>query len=310
MNWLFAAVLALQVTGVWGWISPQNRVDLTNLALGHSAIGAAAPAAAVTPTLSGLALPVTVGGATAAPAIPDGVAAYALDVSSGTVLYAAGATVERPIASTTKLMTALVILGVHDPNERVIVPTLPAYPSDAELIGLVPGESYSVLDLAQLMLVASDNDAADSLAIIDSGSVSAFTAKMNAKAAEWGITGAHFASASGLVDTGNTVSAEALAHIALLALRNPLIRETVLKQSVSVTSGGGRQIIQNTTDTLLASGQFYGIKTGYTGAAGQCFVGLTKITGHEVITVVLGSGDRFGDTQQLASWISQNYQWF
>jgi D-alanyl-D-alanine carboxypeptidase (penicillin-binding protein 5/6) len=226
------------------------------------------------------------------------------------MLYAAGATAERPIASTTKLMTALVILGSHDPNERVAVPSLPAYPSDAELVGLAPGENYSVIDLAQLMLVASDNDAADSLAIIDSGSVANFAAKMNAKAAEWGIAGAHFNNASGLVDTGNTVSAEALGRIALLALRNPLIRETVLKQSVSVSSSSGRKIIQNTTDTLLASGQFYGIKTGYTGAAGQCFVGLTKITGHEVITVVLGSGDRFGDTQQLASWISQNYNWF
>ena len=308
MNWLFVFVLSLQVSGVWGLLSADHRTRLTNLTLGHSAISSTA-AVEVKPTLSGLELPVGVGGASR-PNLSAGTAVYALDVDSGAVLYSAGAAEPRPIASTTKLITALVILSEHDPNERVTVPTLPAYPGDAEIVGLVPGENYSLIDLIRLMLIASDNDAADALALSDSGSIAAFAAKMNAKLTEWGITGARFSNPSGLTDTGNAAGAEAMARISLLALRQPLIRETVAKQTVDVTSASGRNIVQKTTDDLLSTGQFYGIKTGYTGAAGQCFVGLTKVSGHEVITVVLGSDDRFGETRRLATWISQNYQWF
>ena len=182
-------------------------------------------------------------------------------------------------------------------------------PVEAETMGLVPGDTFKLSELLQAALVPSENDAADSLAITDSGSVSAFTDKMNAKMAQWGISGTHFASASGLADSDNYSTAAALAKIAGLALINPVIGETVSKPAISVTSGAGRTYNLKSTNNLLASGQFYGIKTGYTLLAGECFVGLARINGHDVITVVLGSNDRFGATTTLTNFIGRTWQW-
>jgi D-alanyl-D-alanine carboxypeptidase len=136
-----------------------------------------------------------------------------------------------------------------------------------------------------------------------------FTARMNAKMAQWGISDTHFASASGLQDTNNYASAAALSKIAGLALANPNIRDIVKLTNATISSSAGRVFNLTSTNELLAGGEFYGIKTGYTPAAGECFVGLTRINGHEVVTVVLGAGDRFGATQTLANWISRNWQW-
>jgi D-alanyl-D-alanine carboxypeptidase len=307
VNAALVFAIVLQLTGIWGLIGQGNQNSLTAAALGHP-LASPAVATASSAALSYGAIPAKTGrtplsfGASAS--------VYALDAATVTPLYAQDAARQRPIASVTKLVTALTILSTHDPSERVTIPALPEYPDDADLLDLRPGENYALGDLVQAALIISGNDAADSLAIADAGSASAFAGRMNAKLAEWGITGAQFSNPSGLIDSGNSASAESLSRIALLALRNPFIRDVVAKQSITIVSNGGRQISGVTTDKLLATGDFYGIKTGYTGAAGQCFVGLTKINGHDVITVVLGSEDRFGDTTKLADWIKENYTWF
>jgi D-alanyl-D-alanine carboxypeptidase (penicillin-binding protein 5/6) len=90
---------------------------------------------------------------------------------------------------------------------------------------------------------------------------------------------------------------------------NPFIRTTVGYTNATIISSAGRRFDVTNTDTLLSGGNFYGIKTGYTLAAGQCFLGLTRINGHEVVTVILGSSDRFGASQALAGWIDRNWQW-
>jgi serine-type D-Ala-D-Ala carboxypeptidase (penicillin-binding protein 5/6) len=203
----------------------------------------------------------------------------------------------------------LVILSRHTPDERITLPALPAYKPEDERIGLFAGESYTVGDLVQAALINSANDAADALALYDAGAIPKFAARMNAKMTEWGITSARFSNPTGLFDNDNNASTEALGKIAGLALTNAFLRQTILKPEAAITSATGRVINLVSTNKLLATGQFYGIKTGYTPAAGECFVGLTRINGHEVITVVLGAGDRFGATQSLANWISRNYQW-
>jgi len=225
------------------------------------------------------------------------------------VLYSKNAGTHRPIASVTKLVTAIVILSRHSTDEMVTIPTLPEYPLEAETIGLVPGERFKIGDLLEGLLVPSGNDAADALAIIDSGSVPKFSARMNTKMTEWGIDDTHFASPSGLQDIGNYTSAAALAKIAGLAMNSPFLAKTVGLTEVSFTSSSGRPYNLKTTNQLLALGQFYGIKTGYTLAAGECFVGLTRVNGHEVITVVLGADSRFGATTTLTNWIGHNWQW-
>jgi len=240
---------------------------------------------------------------------PSGVTAYAVDATTMTPLYAQNEATPRPIASVTKLMTLMVVLSGHKLSDPVTIGQLPVYDQSAEQLGLKPGQILTVGDLATAALVASENDAADALAIYDAGSEAAFIKKMNLRAAEWGISGAHFSSATGLTDQDNLVSAVALTKIAKLALANPTIASLVTLPAATISDNSGHTYSLKTTDDLLATGQFYGIKTGYTDAAGQCFVGLTRINGHNIITVVLGSSDRFSDTMRLANWIQGAWQW-
>lgn len=233
----------------------------------------------------------------------------AIDVTTGQTLFERDADQKRPIASITKLVTALVILSRHSEDQVVTIPTLPSYGPDDEVVGLQAGMQMTIGDLLKALLINSGNDAADALAQIDSGSQPAFAKTMNQLMQDWQIKDASFSNPSGLSDAGNGASARALATLGQLALRNPLIEQTVRTQAAVINDRNGHSISLKTTDQLLSDGHFQGIKTGYTPAAGQCFVGLTTIQGHRVITVVLNSPDRFGETTSLTSWIDHTYQW-
>jgi D-alanyl-D-alanine carboxypeptidase (penicillin-binding protein 5/6) len=234
---------------------------------------------------------------------------YAYDRGSGQVLYGKEGATPRPIASITKLATAITIIHRHQMSDVITIPKLPTYKSEDEVIGLQAGEQYTVGDLMAALLINSANDAADALAISDSGSIQAFSAQMNSLMDEWQIKNAHFSNPSGLTDAGNQVSPQAVAQIAMLALHNNVAKKLVSRQTATITSRGGRTTALKSTNLLLQNNQFSGIKTGYTLAAGECFVGLTTVQGHEIVTVVLGSKDRFGETQSLVNWIKQTYTW-
>lgn len=235
---------------------------------------------------------------------------YAVDADSWTQLYAKDPDAERPIASITKIVTALVILRDHSLDESITVPQLPPYdPADAKL-GLVPGEQFKLGDLLKAALIPSDNDAAEALALYDSGTISAFTGKMNGLAADWGISRTHFVSANGLVDQDNYATAANMARFADIALHNPDFARLTATQTASISDLDGRVFRLNTTNQLLGSdARVSGIKTGYTEAAGQSVVTLATIHGHRIITVILGSQDRFGETTTLLNWIERTYQW-
>ena len=234
---------------------------------------------------------------------------YAVDADTGQVLYQQNADQKRPIASITKLVTALVIVRRHVPDEVITVPTLPAYdPADSRL-GLVSGQRLTVEALLEAMLIPSADDAADSLAIADSGTDTAFSAKMNQLVTDWGISDTHFASPSGLVDTGNYTTAQSLAKLASLALANPLVAHITSTPTTTIKTTTGTTFTVVTTNDLLREGVVSGIKTGYTPAAGQSLVGLARVDGHSVVTVILGSTDRFGDTTTLINYCKETYQW-
>jgi D-alanyl-D-alanine carboxypeptidase (penicillin-binding protein 5/6) len=295
-------VLALHLTGLWTLVPSHPRARLS----ADASTNSTGPMPANASPLAASSIPVKIA---SAPLSLNAASAIAVDESTGTVLYSQDVDTERPIASDTKLINTMVILSRHKVTDTVTIPKLPTYQPADEVIGLVPGETYTVGALVQAALIQSADDSADALAIWDAGSATKFSDEMNAKMKQWGITGTHFSSPSGLQDTNNYATASALAKIASLAMTDPFIKQTVDQPSATITSGAGRQITLTTTDDLLASGNFYGIKTGYTPAAGECFVGLTRIQGHEVITVVLGATDRFGATQDLANWIGSNWQW-
>jgi D-alanyl-D-alanine carboxypeptidase (penicillin-binding protein 5/6) len=296
-------MLILQTTGLWHHVPAEHRSRIVSHA------EAVAPVLAPRPTPQpGVNTPLPVATANT-PLNLSAKAAIAVDRQTATVLYSNNPSDHLAMASITKLATALVVLSRHTEAESITIPTLPDYPVEAETMGLTPGDTFQIRDLIEAALVPSANDAADALAISDAGSVDKFAARMNAKMKEWGIPDTHFSNSSGLQDTGNYTSAQSLAKIAGLALTNPAISRIVNFQTVALKSGQGRTYNLSTTNQLLASGDFYGIKTGYTLAAGECFVGLTRINGHEVITVVLGSNNRFGDTSTLTNWIKRNWQW-
>jgi D-alanyl-D-alanine carboxypeptidase (penicillin-binding protein 5/6) len=236
-------------------------------------------------------------------------ASYAIERRSGQVLHSNNAARPLPVASITKLATVVTILHDHKLGEMVTIPVLPTYQPEDELIGLKAGEHYTVRDLLAATLIGSANDAADALAINDSGTITAFSDKMNQRMVDWHIANAHFSNPTGLTDAGNAASAQAIAQLGLLVLHNQTVREFINDKNGTITSKEGRTIPLTTTNQLLQTGKFNGIKTGYTLAAGQCFVGLSTIQNREVVTVVLGSPDRFGETQTLTNWINQTYTW-
>jgi serine-type D-Ala-D-Ala carboxypeptidase (penicillin-binding protein 5/6) len=298
-------ILGLQVTGAWPHLPDGTRQRLSIAATNPDAVPK--PTAPATLPLSRPpAIPIQSG--TQALNLPV-TSVLATDVTTGATLHAQNPTIRRPIASLTKMATALVILSRHSLDETITIPMLPEYRPEDERLGLVAGETYRLEDLLRALMIKSANDAADALAIADAGSVPAFVDRMNGKMNEWGIRDVHFAGPSGLTDKDNYATAEALAKIGRLILTNPFLKQTVSQTSATMISGGGRIVPMQTTNKLLYAGDFYGIKTGYTLAAGECFVGLTRINGHEVITVVLDADDRFGNTQTLANWISRNWTW-
>lgn len=234
---------------------------------------------------------------------------FVVDATTGTVLYEKNADQARPIASLTKIMTILTILKDHSPEESVTIPQLSGYKQGDALAGLVPGDTLQVKDLIAASLIPSHNDAADALAIYDSGTKEKFYGKMNTIAKEWGLSSATFASASGLQDAGNLASAKDLATIARLGLYNKLFSELTATKTMKVTSGQGRVYTLTTTNELLDGVKVFGLKTGFTPAAGQCLVTLSKINGHDIITVMLASPDRFGETTRLLDWVTNAYTW-
>ncbi len=232
----------------------------------------------------------------------------AVDLLSGTTLQAKNPDQPRPIASIVKLATAVVILRGHSLDETVTVPKLPSYPTGAVVLNLTPGQKFKVGELLKAALIPSANDAADALAIWDSGSTAQFAAKTNVLLDYWGIKDIHLVDANGL-NAGSKASARALEKLGELALLNPTIAATVNTPKATVKDESGKSYAVQTTNHLLVDPRFDGIKTGYTEASGQGLVALAKIKGHKVITVVLNSPDRFGETLALVNFLSKTWSW-
>ena len=290
----FALIVIAAIT-MFGLRAPAELVDSQKI---PAAVAAKATPSAAVPVLRSNEQPNIFAGSV-----------YVVDATTGTILYQKNAEQPRPIASLTKIMTVLAILRDHKLDEQVTIPQLPTYKQGDALAGLVPGDTLTVRDLVAASLIPSHNDAADALAIYDSGTKEKFYGKMNTIAKEWGLQDATFASASGLQDAGNQASAKDLATLARLGLYNKTFAELTATKTMKVTSGQGRIYTLNTTNDLLDGTRVLGLKTGYTPVAGECLITLSKINGHDIITVMLGSYDRFGETTRLLDCATNAYTW-
>lgn len=248
-------------------------------------------------------------------------ALLAIDLGSGKTLL--NKEINRPqnIASLTKLMTALIILEEHDMDEVVTVSGDAAISAGSQ-IDLYEYERITVRTLLEAILIPSANDAAEALAIYNAGSEEAFAEKMNLKAQEWGLESAKFYNATGLDIfppegseediVGNIMTANDLSILAQKAWKNDFIKQTVGKETFSGTSVDEEFYHEkDTTNQLLDSFlNIKGLKTGYTELAGQCFIAVGEnLQGNEVMTIILGSDDRFGETKNLISWIYDSFDW-
>jgi D-alanyl-D-alanine carboxypeptidase (penicillin-binding protein 5/6) len=236
----------------------------------------------------------------ACPAAVTAPSAIVIEVSTLAVACAKDPDTRRPIASTTKLMTALITLERAKLSESF--PTSSYRPSAAEsVIGLQPGERMKVRDLLRGLLVYSGNDAAMALASGVSGSTRAFVRLMNERARELGLKDTHYANPIGLDAPGNYSSARDLARLGLILRTNPFAREAVDAPRVTLRSGVHPRTFANRNRLVVAHPWVNGVKTGHTRQAGYVLVGSARRHGVQVVSAVLGtSGESARDAQSLA----------
>src|SRR5581483_3684650 len=233
-------------------------------------------------------------------------AAVLADLDTGQILFAQDADARRPIASLTKIMTALLVIRRTDPRELVTVSPEAAAPSrrvGISELGLLPGERITVENLLYALLLQSANDAADALAEHVSGSVEAFVEAMNAEAARLGMRDTHFASPNGLDDRGYSTARD-LVTLTRAAFEHPLFARIVRTRFREIPSPSGvPRIVQNRNALLWLYPGALGGKTGFTSAAGFCVVGAAARNGIRLLAVVLGEpGEPFSDAAALLNY--------
>jgi len=239
-------------------------------------------------------------------------AGIALDLESDQILYAKNIDTPRPIASITKLMTALVFLDTNpDLNSETSIKIEDAAGMGSSTLELE--EKVRLADLLHLSLIKSDNTAAMALVHSTSLTREEFVEHMNAKAQALNLNNTSFTDPVGL-NKNNISTAFEVAQIFRLASRHSIIRQILPLKKYSFTSVSNRYHPVTSTNKLLNSYlKILGGKTGFIDEAGYCFTGLTETEGgHEIITVVLGSplaNDRFDDTKRILYWVETNYSW-
>jgi len=220
-------------------------------------------------------------------------AAVVVDMDTGKILYSRNADKQLEMASTTKIMTAILILESLPLDQKVKVPGA-AVRAAGSVLGLHRGETFTVEQLLYAMLVPSANDAAITLAVAEAGSVKAFVAKMNARAGEMGLTNTHFVNNCGLHAANHYSSAKDMAKIASYAMRDPVFRRIVSTREYTLPHAGGAapRLIKTSNELLEDVDWVNGIKTGSTPWAGYCLVSSATKDGLTLISVVLGAKDQ------------------
>lgn len=231
--------------------------------------------------------------------------AIVMDFDSGRVLYEKNAHIKRPMASTTKVMTAIVALENGNLEDMVTV-SRRAASIHGSVIDLANGEIVSLRELMYGLLMRSGNDAAIAIAEHIAGSVEAFAEMMNSKAKEIGALNTQFTSPHGLDDTGHYSTAYDMALITRYALTNPVFNEIVRTQSIQV----GKRMMTNTNEMLMSYEGADGVKTGYTGKAGRCLITSATRDGRRFISVVLfcdSRSQRALSSKKILDYAFENY---
>lgn len=230
------------------------------------------------------------------------------DFESGRILFQKNIHTKLSPASTTKIMTALISSEHYKPADILTVTEESLV--GGSTMGLNLGEKLTYRSLLYGMMLNSGNDAAFTIAANYPGGVSAFVAKMNQKALEMGLKDTHFTNPAGFDAPDHLSSATDLSQIAKAAVVSSQISKVVSTKETSVISWDkSRSHILKNLNKLLGEDGVMGIKTGFTEKSGENLIGLVERNNHKVLTVVLNSQDRFGETKALMDWVYTNFSW-
>ena len=235
--------------------------------------------------------------------------AIVMERNSKAVLYEKNSHDVCKMASTTKIMTCIVILENCDLSSTVTVSSLAASTIGSRL-GLHTNDSITVSDLLYGLMLCSGNDAAVCLAEFCGGSVEGFADMMNAKAKELGLESTHFVTPHGLDNDDHYTTAYDFAILTNYALNNPLFVQIVGTKYYTVSINGTPKDIHNTNPLLGNLSSVYGVKTGYTSQAGRCLISAAKQDNLDIIVVVFGSDTsniRNNDSATLISYAFTNF---
>lgn len=232
-----------------------------------------------------------------------------VDVPSGVIVYQKNPQAQLLPASTTKMVTALVVLDNYRLDEVIEVGSMANIAG--QVMGLFEGEKITVESLLYGLLVQSGNDAAETLARAFPGGRGNFVQKMNEKVNSLNLKDTHFVNPTGLDEENQYTTAFDLAQIAAEALKNPIFAKMVATKEMAVSDleGDYWHYLTNVNQLLDKLWDIKGVKTGWTENAGECLVAYVERGERKIITVVLGSEDRFGETEGLISWVFDNFSW-
>lgn len=235
--------------------------------------------------------------------------AVLLDLDSRAVLYEKDSDKRMGMASTTKIMTALVVAEHCELEQEVRIPD-EAIGVEGSSIYLQQGETLTLLELLYALLLQSANDAAVAIAIETAGSVASFADMMNRKAEELGLRNTHFTNPHGLDEEEHYTTAHDLALISACALENETIRSIVstYKKSLPISSSCTPRVLVNHNKLLKLYRGTIGVKTGFTKATGRCLVSAAERDGLTLIAVTLNAPDDWRDHRALLDFGFENYE--
>ena len=233
--------------------------------------------------------------------------ALVLDLDSAKVLFQKNLDTPLAPASTTKIMTAVVALEAYKLTDVLTVSNLQ---TEGSLMGLVEGERISVENLLYGLLVKSGNDAAYVLAASYPSGYEQFIYSMNKKAEELNMKNTHFVNSSGLPEKNHFTTARDFSCLTAYALKNPFFNKIIKTKRINISSVDKVYWHDlESTNSLLGQDWIDGVKTGWTQEAGQCLVASATKDKHRVVSVLLNSSDRFGETSSLLNYIFSSYRW-
>ena len=236
-------------------------------------------------------------------------AAVIYDRKSKKIIWGKKENEKRPMASTTKIMTAIVVLENANLDDTVTVSKKAAGTGGSRL-GLKTGDKITINNLLYGLLLVSGNDAAVALAEHVSGSVESFAEKMNQKAEEMNLEDTHFIVPHGLDMENHYTTALELAEMADYAMNNEKFAQIVNTKNITISINGRSKSLKNTNELLGNLNGVNGVKTGFTNGANRCLVTSVNRDGMNIITVVLGADtkkDRTNDSVKLIEYAYKNY---